>query len=257
MGQKTHPIGFRLGVTKTWSSRWYAERKQYGDWLEEDLRIKEFIKKEMPDAMISQVEIERAVDRIKAIVITASPGRVIGKRGAKVEELKKKLEELIRRRREAKLLKRERDLRDLTKRKGSKLRMEPMTEDAKKRYLRPKILIEIQEVRTPETDAQLVAENVARQLERRVAYRRAMKKALQNAMRMGAKGIKIQVAGRLGGAEMSRREWYLDGRVPLHTLRADIDYGFAIARTTYGVIGVKCWIYKGDVLTPRGGNTGQ
>lgn len=207
MGQKTHPYGFRLGIIKSWRSRWYSE-KEYANYLQEDLRIRSYVKGRLIHAGVSAVEIERKSNRVHVLIHTARPGIVIGKKGAEIENLKK-------------------DLQKFTSREVS---------------------ITIQEIRRPETDAQLTAENVAMQLERRVAFRRAMKKTVLSSMKLGAKGIKIQVAGRLGGAEMARTEWYREGRVPLHTLRADIDYGFAQARTTYGTIGVKVWIYKGEVL---------
>ena len=207
MGQKTHPYGFRLGIIKTWRSRWYSE-KEYASFLQEDLRIRSYVKGRLIHDGVSAVEIERKSNRVHVVIHTARPGIVIGKKGAEIENLKK-------------------DLQKFTAREVS---------------------ITIQEIRRPETDAQLTAENVAMQLERRVAFRRAMKKTVLSSMKLGAKGIKIQVAGRLGGAEMARTEWYREGRVPLHTLRADIDYGFAQARTTYGTIGVKVWIYKGEVL---------
>ncbi|HEX9205671.1 MAG TPA: 30S ribosomal protein S3, partial [Candidatus Deferrimicrobiaceae bacterium] len=207
MGQKTHPYGFRLGIIKSWRSRWYSE-KDYASQLQEDLRIRSYVKGRLSHAGVSSIEIERRSNRVNILIATARPGIVIGKKGAEIENLKK-------------------DLQKLTPREVS---------------------INILEIRRPETDAQLTAENVAMQLERRVAFRRAMKKTVLSSMKLGAKGIKIQVAGRLGGAEMSRTEWYREGRVPLHTLRADIDYGFAQARTTYGIIGVKVWIYKGEVL---------
>jgi small subunit ribosomal protein S3 len=207
MGQKTHPLGFRLGVIRSWSSKWYEERN-YARWLHEDIRLKRFIKKRLQHAGVSSIEIERAANKAKINIHTARPGIVIGKRGAGVETLKKEVQKL--------------------------------TEN--------EVFLNIQEVRKAEVNAQLVAEAIATQLERRVAFRRAMKKAVQTAIKFGAKGIKVHCAGRLGGTEMSRREWYREGRVPLHTLRADVEYGFAQAYTTYGVIGVKCWIYKGDVL---------
>lgn len=210
MGQKTHPVGFRLGVIRTWSSKWYEERN-YARWLREDVELRTFIKKRLQHAGVSSIEIERAANKAKINIYTARPGIVIGKRGAGVESLKKDVQKL--------------------------------TEN--------EVFLNIQEVRKAEVNAQLVAESIATQLERRVAFRRAMKKAVQTAMKFGAKGIKVHCGGRLGGTEMARREWYREGRVPLHTLRADVDYGFAQAYTTYGVIGVKCWIYKGDVITGR------
>lgn len=209
MGQKVHPVGFRLGINKTWLSNWYAE-KGYSTLLHEDLEIRRYIKGKLAQAGISWVEIERASDRVTVNILTARPGIVIGKRGAEVDKLKGELEQRTGR----------------------------------------QISINIKEVRRAETDAQLVAENVALQLERRIAFRRAMKRAVTSAMRFGAKGVRIACAGRLGGAEMARREWYREGRVPLHTVRADIDYGLAEARTTYGVIGVKVWIFKGELLQP-------
>lgn len=207
MGQKVHPIGFRLGVIRTWDSRWFAN-KDYAALVNEDHRIRKFIKKKLAHAGISRVEIERAADKAKIRIHTARPGIVIGKKGSEIESMKKQLEALIKR----------------------------------------DVMVDIHEVRKPEVDAQLVAENVAGQLLRRIAFRRAMKRAVGNAMKFGAQGIRIQCAGRLGGAEMARREWYREGRVPLHTLRADIDYGFAEAKTTYGLIGIQVLIFKGEVL---------
>ena len=211
MGQKTHPIGFRLGVIRSWESKWYEE-KSYAAWLHEDIALRAFVKKKLYSAGISRVDIERAADKVKLSVYTPRPGIVIGKKGAGIEGLK-------------------RELQDLSKNE---------------------VIVNIHEIRKAEIDPQLVAENVALQLERRVAFRRAMKKAVQTAMKFGAKGIRISCKGRLGGAEMARYEWYREGRVPLHTLRADIDYGLAQAKTTAGIIGVKCWIFKGEVL-PGGG----
>lgn len=211
MGQKTHPVGFRLGIIKSWNSKWYEE-KNYAKWLHEDVKLKRFIKEKLAHAGVAAVEVERAANKAKINIYTARPGIVIGKRGAGVETLKKEVQAL--------------------------------TEN--------EVFLNIQEIRKAETNAQLVAENIATQLERRVAFRRAMKKAVQTAMKFGAKGIRVSCSGRLGGAEMARYEWYREGRVPLHTLRADIDYGFAEARTTYGAIGVKCWIFKGEVLPTRG-----
>lgn len=207
MGQKVNPIGFRLGVIKTWDSKWYAEG-EYAKLLHEDLKLREFLKKRLYHSGISKIEIERAANKAKINIYTARPGLIIGKKGSEVELLKKEL---------AKLTEKE-------------------------------VFLNIQEVRKPELDAQLVAENVALQLERRIAFRRAMKKSVTTALKFGAKGIRITCSGRLGGAEMSRTEWYREGQVPLHTLRADIDYGFAEAKTTYGIIGVKVLIYKGEVL---------
>ncbi len=210
VGQKVHPVGFRLGVIRTWKSKWYEE-KNYAAWLHEDLRIRDFIKKKHYATGVSTVEIERAPNKVKITVHTAKPGILIGKRGQGIEQLKKEL--------------------------GS------VTDK--------QIILNVVEVRKAELDAQLVSESVAVQLERRVSFRRAMKKAVGTSMKFGAKGIRIACSGRLGGAEMSRREWYREGRVPLHTLRADVDYGYAIAKTTYGVIGVKVWIFKGEVLDDK------
>jgi len=207
LGQKVNPVGFRLGIIKTWRSRWYAE-KDYATFILDDYKIREFLKKKLYHAGISRIEIERWANRIKLRIYASRPGIVIGKRGAEIDQLKKELEKMV----------------------------------------SQEVVIDIQEVRKPEVDAQLVAENVAIQIERRVAFRRAMKRSLASAMRFGAKGIKICCAGRLGGAEMARTEWYKEGRIPLHTLRADIDYGFSVARTTYGIIGVKVWMFHGEVL---------
>ena len=207
MGQKTHPVGFRLGVIRDWHSTWY-EDKAYGQWLHEDLAIRKMVKERLYGAGISKVDIERAAGKVKLSIHTPRPGIVIGKKGVGIESLKQDLQKLS-------------------------------------SY---ELFVNIHEVRKAEIDAQLVAENVASQLERRVAFRRAMKKAVQTALKFGAKGIRIGCRGRLGGAEMSRYEWYREGRVPLHTLRADIDYGVAESKTTYGIIGVKCWIFKGEVL---------
>ncbi|MBU2488958.1 MAG: 30S ribosomal protein S3 [Proteobacteria bacterium] len=208
MGQKVNPIGLRLGIVKTWDSRWYAEKKRYSQYILEDFNIRKFLKKRLHHAGISRVEIERSANRVRLRIFAARPGIVIGKKGSEIEVLKKDLSKMV-------------------------------TQE---------VFIDIQEVRKPETDAQLVAENIATQLERRVAFRRAMKRGISSAMRFGAQGIKVICAGRLGGAEMSRREWYREGRMPLHTLRADIDYGYTEARTTYGVIGVKVFIFKGEIL---------
>jgi small subunit ribosomal protein S3 len=207
LGQKVNPIGFRLGVIKTWDSRWYA-KADYAKLLHEDLKLRSFLKKRLYNSGVSKIEIERAANKAKINIFTARPGLIIGKKGSEVETLKKEL---------AKLTDKE-------------------------------IFLNIQEVRKPELDAQLVAENVALQLERRIAFRRAMKKSVTSALKFGAKGIRITCSGRLGGAEMSRTEWYREGRVPLHTLRADIDYGVAEAKTTYGIIGVKVLIFKGEIL---------
>jgi small subunit ribosomal protein S3 len=209
MGQKTHPRGFRLGVIETWDSKWFANHP-YAGLLHEDLRLREFIKKRLYHAGISRIEIERMANKAKINIHTARPGIVIGKKGAEIEKLKLDIQKLM---------------------KG------------KEAY------INIHEVRRPDLDPQLVAENVALQLERRVAFRRAMKEAVTRAMRMGAQGVKIHVSGRLAGAEIARREWYREGRVPLQTLRANVAYGFAEAKTTYGVIGIKVWIFRGEVIT--------
>src|SRR5215510_7209401 len=207
MGQKTHPVGFRLGIIKSWNSKWYEE-KNYSKWLHEDIKLKRFIKNKLNHAGVAAVEVERAANKCKINIFTARPGIVIGKRGAGVETLKKDVQKL--------------------------------TEN--------EVFLNIVEVRKAETNSQLVAENIATQLERRIAFRRAMKKAVQTAIKFGAKGIKVASSGRLGGAEMSRREWYREGRVPLHTLRADIEYGFTEAHTTYGSIGVKAWVFHGEIL---------
>ncbi len=210
MGQKVNPIGLRLKITRSWDSKWFAN-KDYPRLVLEDHNIRKHIKNRMAHAGISKIEIERAAKRVRVRIHTARPGIVIGKKGVEIEALKKGLE---------------------------KIATGP-------------VLIDITEVRRPELDAQLVAENVAAQLERRVSFRRAMKRAVGLALKFGAQGIRIACSGRLGGAEMARREWYLQGRVPLHTLRADIDYGFTEALTTYGVIGVKVWIFKGEVLPDK------
>jgi small subunit ribosomal protein S3 len=210
MGQKTHPHGFRLGVTKTWTSKWY-EDKNYATWLHEDLGLRRGIAKKFGHAGIAGVTIERAANKVKVVIATSRPGVIIGKRGAGVEGLKGELQKLT----------------------------------------KNELFVDIQEIRKAETNAQLVAENIATQLERRVAFRRAMKKSLQTAMKFGAKGIRLRCAGRLGGSEIARSENYREGRVPLHTLRADIDLGESTAHTTYGTIGVKCWIFKGEVLPQR------
>ena len=207
MGQKVHPIGFRLGIIKTWDSRWFANRN-YAKLVHEDRMIRNYIKERLYHAGIAKVEIERAASKAKIKIYTARPGIVIGKKGSEIETLRKDLEKKFNR----------------------------------------EILIDIQEVRRPELDATLVGENIALQLVRRVAFRRAMKRAVTSALKFGAKGVRVACAGRLAGAEMARREWYREGRVPLHTLRADIDYGTALAKTTYGIIGVKVWIFKGEVL---------
>ena len=207
MGQKVNPHGLRVGVIKDWSSKWYAE-KDFADYLVEDHKIREYLKKRLYSTGVSKIEIERASDRIKVTIYTAKPGLVIGKGGSEIEKLKA----------------------DLQKKVGKK------------------ILVEIKEVKRPDRDAQLVAENIALQLENRISFRRAMKSTMQRTLRAGAKGVKTSCSGRLGGADMARKETYSEGTIPLQTLRADIDYGFAAAHTTYGCIGVKCWIYKGEIL---------
>lgn len=206
MGQKTNPIGFRLGVTRTWDSRWYA-KKNYQELLHEDLLIRKSLKQKLYQAGVSKIEIERAANKVKVNIYSARPGLIIGKKGSGVDQLRA-------------------DVQKLTKNE---------------------LLLNVLEVRKPEVDATLVAESIASQLEKRVAFRRAMKKAMATAIKMGVRGIKVRVSGRLGGAEIARTEGYSEGSIPLHTLRADIDFGTAEARTTYGVIGVKTWIYKGDV----------
>ena len=210
MGQKVNPVGLRLQITRTWESRWFAE-KEYPALILEDYKVRKFIKDRVYRAGISKIEIERAAQKLRICIYTARPGIVIGKKGVEIEALKRSLEKLIKRR----------------------------------------VLVDITEVRRPELDAQLVAENIANQLVRRISFRRAMKRAINMARKFGAQGIRIASAGRLGGAEMCRTEWYLDGRVPLHTLRADIDYGLAEAKTTYGLIGVKVWVFKGEVLPKK------
>jgi len=213
LGQKVHPISFRLGIHRNWDSRWFAGR-EYSSFVLEDYKIRKFLKKRAFQAGIAKIEIERAANKIRIRMHAARPGIVIGKKGADIERLKRELEKEIGR----------------------------------------EVIIDIQEVRKAEVEAQLVAENVAMQLVRRVAFRRAMKKSVSSAMRFGAQGVKIACSGRLGGAEMARREWYREGRVPLHTIRADIDYGFAEAFTTYGVIGIKVIIFKGEVLPDKNKN---
>jgi small subunit ribosomal protein S3 len=212
LGQKVNPIGFRLGINKTWDSRWFAN-KEYSQFVLEDHKIRKFLKKRLAQAGVSKIEIERAANKARIKIHTARPGLVIGKKGSEIENLKKELEKQFHR----------------------------------------EFIIDIQEVRKPEVDAQLVAENVALQLVRRVSFRRAMKKSVSSALRFGSLGIKIACSGRLGGAEMARREWYRRGRVPFQTIRADIDYGFAEAFTTYGVIGVKVALFKGEILPEKKG----
>jgi small subunit ribosomal protein S3 len=207
MGQKTHPYGFRLGVTKTWRSRWFA-KQDYAKLLREDLELRESLKDRLKAAGISSIEVDRPGNKLRITIHTSRPGIIIGRKGAEIEKLKG----------------------DLAKKTNRE------------------VFIDIQEVHKPELDAQLVSESIALQLEKRVAFRRAMRKAVDSALRFGCKGIKVRVSGRLNGAEIARTEWYLQGRLPLHTLRADIDYGFTEANTTYGVIGIKCWVYKGEIL---------
>ena len=211
MGQKVHPYGFRLGVTKTWRSRWFA-KQDYHRLLKEDLELKELLRERLKAAGVSSVEVDRPGNKLRVTIRTSRPGIIIGRKGAEIEKLKQ-------------------DLAKQTKRE---------------------VFIDIQEVHKPELDAQLVAETIALQLEKRVAFRRAMRKAVDSALRFGCKGIKVRVSGRLNGAEIARSEWYLQGQLPLHTLRADVEYGTAEAYTTYGVVGIKCWIYKGEILDGAG-----
>ena len=211
MGQKVHPYGFRLGINKTWLSRWYAE-KEYADLLHEDLTLRRDLKKKLSHAGVANVEIERAANKLKINILTSRPGIIIGRKGSEVDRLKEKVQKQTGR----------------------------------------DIFINIQEVQKPELNAQLVAESIALQIQRRVSYRRAMNKAVESALRFGAMGIKVRSAGRLNGAEIARSEWYLNGQLPLHTLRSDIDYGFAESYTTYGVVSVKVWIYKGEIERSRG-----
>lgn len=216
MGQKVNPVGLRVGVIKDWNSNWYAE-KDFADNLAEDYQIRRFLKKRLYTAGVSNIEIERASDRVKITIFTAKPGIVIGKGGAEIEKVKKEL----------------------------------------KKFTDKKLVVDIKEVRRPDRDAQLVAENIALQLENRVSYRRAMKSAMQRTMRAGAKGVKTSISGRISGADIARREFYSDGTIPLQTLRADIDYGFAEADTQYGKVGVKCWIYNGEVLPTKKNREGS
>lgn len=208
MGQKVNPIGLRLGIIRDWSSKWYANSQHYADYLYTDLRVREFIKKKLAQAAVSEVRIERPARNARIIIHTARPGIVIGKKGEDIDVLRKEVSAMM----------------------GIPVH------------------ISVEEIRKPEIDAHLVAVSVAQQLEKRIMFRRAMKRAVSNALRMGAQGIRINVSGRLNGAEIARMEWYREGRVPLHTLRADIDYGFAEAETTYGIIGVKVWIFKGEII---------
>ena len=211
MGQKVNPVGLRLGVNRTWDSRWFARKGDYARLLHEDMRMRKVLKQRLGQAGVSRIIIERPHKQCRVTIYAARPGVIIGKKGADIEKLRKDLQAMA----------------------------------------EGEVFLNIVEVRKPETDAQLMAENIAQQLERRVAFRRAMKRAMQSAMRLGAKGVRVNVSGRLGGAEIARMEWYREGRVPLHTLRADVDYGFAEAKTTYGVIGVKVWVFKGEVLQRR------
>jgi small subunit ribosomal protein S3 len=208
MGQKVNPVGLRLGINRTWDSRWYAGKNEYGALLHEDLKIRRELTEQLKQAAVSKIVIERPHKKCRVTIHSARPGVVIGKKGADIEKIRRKVVELT----------------------------------------KSDVVINIIEIRKPELDAQLVAESIAQQLERRVAFRRAMKRAVQSAMRFGAEGIRINCSGRLGGAEIARMEWYREGRVPLHTLRADIDYGFATAYTTYGTCGVKVWIFKGEIM---------
>ena len=217
MGQKVNPIGIRLGISRDWSSRWYADTRNFPEFVNTDWRIREFLKKKLSQASVSRIQIERPAKKAHITVHTARPGIVIGKKGEDIERLRVEVARM----------------------------MEMPVGDVR---------INIAEIRKPELDAQLVAEGIAQQLERRIMFRRAMKRAVTNTMRLGAQGVKVKVSGRLNGAEIARSEWYREGRVPLHTFRADIDYGLAEARTTYGVIGVKVWIFKGEVFEP--GETG-
>jgi small subunit ribosomal protein S3 len=208
MGQKVNPIGLRLGINRTWDSRWYANKGEYGSLLQEDLKIREMLEEELKQAAVSKIVIERPHRKCRISIHSARPGIVIGKKGADIEKIRNKV----------------------------------------KKFTNSEVHINIVEVRKPETDATLVAQGLAQQLERRVAFRRAMKRAVQTAMRMGAQGIRVNVGGRLGGADIARTEWYREGRVPLHTLRADVDYGVAEASTTYGIIGIKVWVFKGEIM---------
>ncbi len=208
MGQKVNPIGLRLGINRTWDSRWYAEGDEYGELLHEDIKLREFIEKELKQAAISRVIIERPAKKARVTIYSARPGVVIGKKGVDIERLRRKVVNMV----------------------------------------SGEVSLNIVEIRKPEIDAKLIADGIAQQLERRVSFRRAMKRAVQSAMRLGAKGIRVNCGGRLGGAEIARTEWYREGRVPLHTMRADIDYGEAEAKTAYGLCGVKVWVYRGDIM---------
>ncbi len=218
MGQKVHPTGFRLGIATDWTSKWYADSGQFADFLDEDLKIRDFLKKKLSQAAVSRIQISRPAKSVAVTIHTARPGIIIGKKGEDIEKLRVEVAALV-------------------------------------SVHINNVKINIEEIRKPELDAQLVAEGIASQLERRVMFRRAMRRSVTNAMRIGAEGIKINVSGRLNGAEIARNEWYREGRVPLHTLRADVDYGFAEALTTYGILGVKVWIYKGEVFDLENKNT--
>ena len=220
MGHKVHPVGFRLGISSDWSSRWYADNKSFSEHLEQDVRTRKYIRQRLKDASVSRVQIERPARSAAVTIHTARPGIVIGRKGEDIERLRTEIAPMLGLERSA-------------------------------------VKVSVEEIRKPELDAQLVAESIAQQLERRVMFRRAMKRAVQTTMRLGAGGVKVNVAGRLGGAEIARTEWYREGRVPLHTLRADIDYGMAEARTTYGIIGVKVWIFKGEVFGVPGSDDGK
>jgi len=214
MGQKVHPIGIRLGITRDWASKWYADSRQFSDYVYGDFLVRQFLRKKLKEASVSRIQIERPSRKANITIHTARPGIVIGKKGEDIEKLRAEC---------------------------SKILKLPLQD----------VRVNVAEIRKPELDAQLVAEGIAQQLERRVMFRRAMKRSVTNTMRLGAEGIKVKVGGRLNGAEIARSEWYREGRVPLHTFRADIDYGFAEAKTTYGIIGVKCWIFRGEVIGNR------
>jgi len=220
MGQKVHPTGFRLGIATDWTSKWYADTSDFADFLAEDLKIREFLRKKLSQAGVSRIQISRPAKAVSVTIHSARPGIIIGKKGEDIEKLRVEVASLV------------------------------------SAHIN-NVKINIEEIRKPELDAQLVAENVASQLERRVMFRRAMRRSVTNAMRIGAEGIKINVSGRLNGAEIARNEWYREGRVPLHTLRANVDYGFAEALTTYGILGVKVWIYKGEVFNLDGKDSGK
>lgn len=211
MGQKINPIGLRVNIIRTWDSRWFADKKEYANKLHEDLHIRRYLEKKLKDGGVSRIIIERPAKKMRITLYTSKPGIIIGKKGADIEKIRKDIA----------------------------------------RFTQDEIFLNIVEIRKPEIDAKLIADSVAQQLERRIAFRRAMKRAVQSAMRLGAQGIRINCSGRLGGAEIARMEWYREGRVPLHTLRADIDYGFSQANTAYGVIGVKVWVFKGEIMNPE------